>query len=187
MMAREVPAALSAISIAMSDLYDADILEWSQQQAARLRRLAAGERLNEASPDWTNIIEEVESVGPEQLHAVGSLPVQALLHMLEVHAWPLSTVVPQWQAEARVFRADARRRFVPSMRERTNLASIHRDALRGLPETIDGQAPLPVPPTCEVTLDERLGDGRDRLWRRRWTNFRPMVRPGRVRDDMAQE
>ena len=47
----------------MSDLYDDDILEWSEQQAALLRRVAAGERLNDASPDWANIIEEVESVG----------------------------------------------------------------------------------------------------------------------------
>ena len=31
----------------MSDLYEADILLWSEQQAALLRRLAAGERVNE--------------------------------------------------------------------------------------------------------------------------------------------
>jgi hypothetical protein len=58
----------------MSDLYDTDILEWSDHQAALLRRVAAGERVNEV--DWPNIIEEVESVGREQLHAVESLLVQ---------------------------------------------------------------------------------------------------------------
>jgi len=142
----------------MSGLYDADILEWSEQQSALLRRVAAGERLNEASPDWTNIIEEIESVGREQLHAVESLLVRALLHMLKAEAWPLSAAVPHWQAEARVFRADARRRFVPSMRQRIVLASIYRDALRGLPDTIEGQPPLPLPPMCQVTLDEMLGE-----------------------------
>ena len=45
-----------------SDLYEADILEWSQHQADLLRRQAAGEKLNE-TPDWTNIIEEIEDVG----------------------------------------------------------------------------------------------------------------------------
>jgi hypothetical protein len=142
----------------MSDLYDADILEWSEQQAALLRRVAAGERLNDASPDWANIIEEVESVGREQLHAVESLLVQALLHTLKAEAWPQSPAVPHWQAEARLFRAQARRRFVPSMRDRINLASIYRDAVRGLPDTIDGQAPLPVPDNCAVTLDELLNE-----------------------------
>ncbi len=143
----------------MSDLYDADILEWSEQQAALLRRVAAGERLNDASPDWANIIEEVESVGREQLHAVESLLVQALLHRLKAEAWPQSNAVPHWQAEARGFRADAIRRFVPSMRQRIDLAGLYRDALSRLPESIDGQLPLPVPAICDVTLDELLGEG----------------------------
>ena len=32
----------------------------------------------------------------------------------------------------------------------------YRRALRGMPETIDGQPPLPVPEACPVTLDELL-------------------------------
>jgi hypothetical protein len=42
----------------MSDLYDDDILWWSEQQAELLRRLAAGERVNDQ-----DFIEEVEAVG----------------------------------------------------------------------------------------------------------------------------
>ena len=49
--------------------YEADVLLWSEHQAALLRRLARGEAVNER-PDWDNIIDEVESVGSEQLHAV---------------------------------------------------------------------------------------------------------------------
>jgi hypothetical protein len=78
--------------------------------------------------------------------------------MLKASAWPLSQEVPHWQAEARVFCAQVRRRFVPSMRQRIDLAGIYSDALRGLPDTIDGQAPLPVPDTCPITLDELLAD-----------------------------
>jgi hypothetical protein len=48
----------------MSDLYDTDILLWSEQQAAAIRRRAANEI------DWENVAEEIESVGNEQLHAV---------------------------------------------------------------------------------------------------------------------
>ena len=137
--------------------YEADILLWSEHQAELLRRLAAGERVND-QVDWENLIEEVESVGNEQLHAVNSLLRQALLHMLKAEAWPLSIEVPHWQAEARGFRADAADRYAPSMRQRINLARIYRVARRGLPETTDGQPPLPTPEICPVTLDELLSD-----------------------------
>ena len=141
----------------MTDLYEADILTWSERQAELLRRVAAGESANE-SPDWPNIIEEIESVGNEQLHAVTSLLVQALVNMLKAEAWPLSREVPHWQSEARLFRGDAADRFSPSMRQRINLARIYRRALRGLPDTINGQPPLPLPEICPVTLDELLAE-----------------------------
>ena len=143
----------------MSDLYDTDILLWSEQQAARLRHAAACDRLNDNSPDWPNIIEEIESVGREQLHAVQSLLLQALVHMLKAEAWPLSPAVPGWQAEARGFRAQARHRFVPSMRQKLDLPGLYADALQVLPDTVDGQPPLPVPAICPVTLDELLSTG----------------------------
>ena len=70
------------------ELYDTDILVWSEQQAALLRRVAAGERVNNRDLDWPNIIDEVESVGLSELHAVESLLLQALIHMLKAEAWP---------------------------------------------------------------------------------------------------
>jgi hypothetical protein len=141
----------------MADLYETDILLWSERQRDLLRRVAAGEAVNE-SPDWPNIIEEIESVGNEQLHAVESLLTQALVHTLKAQAWPLSRDVPHWQAETRGFRDDAADRYVPSMRQRIDVDRIYRRALRRLPATIDGQPPLPVPAVCPVTLDELLAD-----------------------------
>lgn len=140
----------------MSD-YDADILVWSERQSALLRRLAGGEQVND-QVDWDNVIEEIESVGDEQLHAVTSLLVQALVHMLKAEAWPLSREVPHWQSEARRFRGDAADRYAPSMRQRIDLARVYRRALHVLPETIDAQPPLPVPDVCPVTLDDLLGE-----------------------------
>jgi len=142
----------------MGDLYDADVLEWSEHQARLLRQHAAGETSNEA-PDWANIIEEIESVGSEQRHVVESNLVLALTHDLKCEAWPLVSYVPHWRAEARTFRRNARRRFTNSMRGRIDLASLYSDALAGMPDTIDGQSPLPVPTICPVTLDELLGNG----------------------------
>jgi Domain of unknown function DUF29 len=142
----------------MDNIYDSDVLLWSERQASLLRRVAAGERIDTADLDWPNIIEEIESVGNEQRFACESNLIQALIHMLKAEAWPLSREVPHWQAEARVFRSNAARRYTPSMRQRLDLALIYRRALRGLPETIDGQPPLPVPDTCPVTLDALLSE-----------------------------
>jgi hypothetical protein len=77
----------------MGELYETDVLEWSEHQAWLLRQHVAGEPGNE-TPDWTNIIEEVESVGRSQLSAVKSLLVQAIDHDLKCEAWPLRPYVP---------------------------------------------------------------------------------------------
>ena len=142
----------------MDSLYDEDIVLWSEQQAALLRRRAAGELVNDAALDWPNIAEEIESVGSEQRFAVQSHLRQALVHMLKAEAWPLSREVPHWRAEARLFRAQAADRYLPSMRQRLDLNRLYAQALRAMPDTIDGQKPLPVSRICPVTLDGLLSD-----------------------------
>src|SRR5689334_4387815 len=112
----------------MSDAYETDILVWSEEQAALLRRLAAGGRVNDLI-DWHNVVEEIESVGNEQLHAVSSLLIQAIAHRLKVMAWPGARDADNWGAEAERFAGDAADRFVPSMRQRLNLAHIYRRAV----------------------------------------------------------
>ncbi len=139
----------------MGDLYDADVLEWSEHQAALLRRHAGGEKLNE-QPDWANIIEEIESVGREQLHSVEGLLLHSLVHDLKAEAWPLAQDASKWRADAKLFRAQASLRFAPSMRQRLDLARLYAKALQAMPDTVDGQPPLPVPQTCTVALDEVL-------------------------------
>jgi hypothetical protein len=141
----------------MGDIYNDDILLWSEHQAELLRRLAGGEPMNEA-PDWPNIIDEVADVGRNSLRACRSLLLQALLHDLKVEAWPLSRDVPHWRSEARVARINAADAYTPSMRQRIDVAKIYAKALRAMPESIDGQPPLPVPGACPVTLDELLAE-----------------------------
>ncbi len=143
----------------MSDLYEDDVVLWSEQQARLLRRRAAGELVNETEVDWPNIAEEIESVGNEQRFAVESLLVQGLCHWLKAEAWPECRDAPTWRADSRRFLGDAAARFVPSMRQRVDLARIWRRVLRAMPETIDGM-PAPVPPAeCPFSLDELLNEG----------------------------
>jgi hypothetical protein len=134
------------------DLYDEDILLWSEQQADALRRRA----LNEI--DWENVAEEIVDVGRSELRAVASHLVQALSHDLKAEAWPLSREASHWRAEARGQRDDARAAFTRSMaqQEELDVAELYRRALRRLPDMIDGVPPLPLPETCPVTLEELL-------------------------------
>jgi Domain of unknown function DUF29 len=134
-------------------------LIWSEEQAGLVRRIAAGERLNDASLDWLNIAEEIESVGRGELRACGLLLMQALIHDLKMRAWPNSAEVTHWREEAIRFRQEAADAFSLSMRQRPDMARLYRRALQRLPLEIDGQKPLPVPETCPVTLDELLSDG----------------------------
>ena len=108
------------------------------------------------TPDWANIIEEVESVGRSQLSAVRSLLMQALEHDLKCKAWPQSRDVPHWKTEARRFRIDAAEAFTPSMRERIDVDGLYRKAQSLLPDTMDGQPGLAVDPACPTALDELL-------------------------------
>ena len=81
---------------------------------------------------------------------------QALAHMLKIQAWPNPQAVQVWEKEVVRFRQEAADAFAPSMRERIDLARLYRQALRLLPEAIEGQPRLPIPEHCPVTLDELL-------------------------------
>ena len=141
----------------MSDLYETDVVTWSDRQADLLRRIAAGERVND-QVDWENVVEEIESVGQSQIDAVESLWTQAFLHDLKAEAWPLARDVDNWRPDARMFRHQAKRKYRASMRQRIDLPGIYESALAGLPDTMDGTPPLPVPQACPVTVDELLSD-----------------------------
>jgi len=101
----------------MSDLYDADIESWSERQAELLRRVAAGERVND-QVDWRNVIDEVESAGRSERRSCESLLIQAFRHRLKIMAWPDSPEVPHWQEEVTIFQMDAARAFQEAMRGR---------------------------------------------------------------------
>lgn len=86
-------------------LYESDALAWAERQAELLRRLAVGERTNEAV-DWPNVIEEVHDVGLSELRACQSLLEQALAHPLKLYTWPQSQAARHRRDEVRAFLND---------------------------------------------------------------------------------
>ena len=139
-------------------LYDTDLLAWSREQAERLRRVAAGERVNDV--DWANVIEEIESVRRSDMRAVRSLFTNAIAHALRIVAWPDDWAVRHWQIEAGDFLFQGRERFEPSMRQLFVLDRMYEGALNdvGKASLKHRVSPLPVPGTVPFALDDLLRD-----------------------------
>jgi hypothetical protein len=139
-------------------LYDTDILSWSEQQAARLRRLASGERVNDV--DWPHVIEEIEALGRSELNGVRSHLELALLHALKLLAWPGHRAGDHWRHEIANFLLRARSGYQPGMRQHLDGAVLYRSARRALDKlTMDGLRPGSVPESAELDVQALLDDG----------------------------
>jgi hypothetical protein len=120
-------------------LYDDDILLWSEQQAAAIRRLARARDIpNEL--DIENVAEEIESVGRSELAAVESYIELMFVHLIKLFAEPESPSVRHWRAEVAGFNSKCRRRYAPSMRQRIDLDMIWRAARDQQLLAYDGEA-----------------------------------------------
>ncbi len=141
------------------DLYDRDILIWSQHQADLLRRLGRGEGVN--GVDWAHVVEEIEDVGLSELHAVQSYLNLMLVHLLKIHGWPDNQARVHWRVETAAFQQNVTRRFAPSMRQRIDVERLYADALEQLDGAeYDNIAPRSWPSICPFTLDELLNERR---------------------------
>jgi hypothetical protein len=87
------------------DLYDRDVLAWSETQATLLRRAASGERVNDI--DWTHVVEAIEDAGRSELNAVHSCLRQILVRLLKLHGWPGLAARRHWRSEIVAFQTDA--------------------------------------------------------------------------------
>jgi hypothetical protein len=139
----------------MSDLYDADILAWSTQQADALRRRASNEL------DWPNIAEEIEAVGRSETNATLSQLENILRHRLYLLGWPESRSVRKWQTELTEFRRQLRRHYTASMRGAgavtdAVVADLYVDARAYAEAHIDEPPAVPLPISCPWTLDDTL-------------------------------
>jgi hypothetical protein len=144
--------------------YSDDTLTWAKEQAALLRRLANGERVND-QVDWPNVIEEVESVGRSELRAVTSGLKNAMQHKLYLLGWPNALAAQHWRTEIGIQLAETAKDFRDSMRQEIeqDLPGLYRLArLRTEAHVLDGGPPaVALPKTCPWSLAELLAEGSD--------------------------
>jgi hypothetical protein len=150
----------------MSDLYDTDVVTWAEQQAELLRRIAAGERIND-KVDWDNVIEEVESVGRSERDTVMSLLTNVMDHKLRLLGWPNHPSANHWQHELRPWLARIAKRHRASMHIADEMADMFRIArLDTDAHMLDaGPSAAPLPLSCPWTLDQILAEAEAAL---RW-------------------
>ncbi len=150
-----------------SDLYDTDIVTWSERQADLLRRMAKGERVND-QVDWENVIEEIESVGNSERDTVVSLLTNVIDHKLRLIGWPEDAAARHWEAEVRAWLARVARRHRASMHIEDEMADMFQTAGLDLAvHMVDAGPPaVALPTACPWTLDELLAEGEAaRRWR----------------------
>ena len=147
----------------MSDptLYDDDILLWSEQQAAAIRKLGATRRDLPNELDIENVAEEIESVGRSELAAVKSYLRLIFLHLMKLALDAASQDVPHWRSEIVGFHSEVIGRYAPSMRQRIDLDEIWRSAREQFMLVYESGQRLSIGDIamrCPLNLDDLIGN-----------------------------
>ena len=147
----------------MSD-YEQDVYAWSQRQGALLRRLAAGERVNDADLDWPNLAEEIETVGRSERAALRSHILNVIEHLIKLQASPAAEPRAGWQDTIDRARSEIESLLADSPSLRPAVASIIAGVLpkarrfAGTALTRHGEAPLVELQTLGYSEDQVLGE-----------------------------
>ena len=138
----------------MATLYETDFYTWTQDQAARLRRLQVADN----GLDIPHLAEEVADLGRSELNRVRSLLTQVLVHYLKAAIDAESQAQAHWRSEAVVFQNDAVETFTPGMRQAIDVARLYDRAVKLLRRQLApyGIEPGPLPACCPLDLDALL-------------------------------
>ncbi len=141
----------------MSDLYDQDLLLWSEQQAQLLRRRAAGDITNDADVDWLNIAEEIEAVGASQRRELRSRLIRLMQHLLKWNYQP-ELRSRSWRATIKAQRDDIEDLLAQSPSLRRTLPDVLPVAYRrARDEALEETGLLKLPELSPFTLEDVLG------------------------------
>jgi hypothetical protein len=147
-----------------STLYEEDILLWSEQQAAVIRRLGAMRRDVPNELDIENVAEEIESVGRSELAAVESHIRQTFVHLIKLCVDPTADAARHWRGEILAFHSEFSRRYSPSMRQRIDIDELWRSARDQSLLAYDGaqhQIVADLPEQSVLSLDDMLAERLD--------------------------
>jgi len=144
------------------ELYDRDILAWSERQAAALRQLANHEKCGDV--DWPRVIEEIQGVGIAQLNDVRGSIRQAMMTLVGIHLDWKNVTRPDRLMELDCLLDDAGEQFTPSMKQRIDLNTMwHRIRERTIRYSSEDPRCHALPDHCPWTLEALLANDHDAL------------------------
>ncbi len=113
-------------------LYEQDLVLWTEETTKLLKSQ------NFSQVDWNNVIEEIETLGRNERHAVDSLSSRLLEHLLKRCFVDYPESFRGWEIEIRNFRKDIKKRLKtsPSLKPflLEILAESYQDALEAMRE-----------------------------------------------------
>ncbi len=148
-------------------LYEDDILAWSEQQASALRRLVETPGRLPSELDLEHVAEEIEDVGRSQLDAAESLVRLILVHAVKLAVAPNSPAARHWRSEIVTFQIQLQSKLTASMRRRIDLDQLWRQAKRQAKANLDenddanSQAPVWSIARCPIDLHAMTDDDFD--------------------------
>jgi hypothetical protein len=151
-------------SVARMSDYDLDFYAWTQRQGALLRRLAAGERVNDADLDWPNIAEEIETLGRSERSALTNQFVTIIEHLIKLQASPAQEPRAEWRITIRRSRLNVERLLNDNPSLRPFIDRLIADAMKIGPQLAEaafeeyGETPLMDPKKLTYSKDQIFGD-----------------------------
>ena len=132
--------------------YDADLYEWTREQADSLRRRAVNEI------DWDNVAEEIETLGSSDRHEIRSRLENLILHLLK---WSYQPERRCGSWEGSIY--EARVRLEDLLEESPSLTSLPAEHLpkayeRARKKALRETGLLRLPEICPWTIDEILAE-----------------------------
>lgn len=134
--------------------HDVDFYQWTQEQAAILRRMP-----RDGCPlDLDNLTEEVEDMGRAEIKEISSLLRQTIIHLLKTVIAPDTPPNDHWFDEIVTFQGDAVLAFSPGLKQRLDLEKIWRVACNGATRSLEkhGVTVPQLPAHCPLTIDDLL-------------------------------
>jgi len=143
-----------------NDLYERDILKWSEHQSGLLRRIANDERRNDG--DWEHVIEEIADVGITELNAVKGLLGQMMIHLVKIYLSPDNLARAHWHVEMDAFHDGISDRFALSMRQRIEVQTVWDRTRRTMTRYLSADPRIRgLPDHCPWMLDDLIANDHD--------------------------
>jgi hypothetical protein len=141
----------------------ADVVTWAERQAALLRRIGAGETVND-QVDWDDIAEEIESLGVSERRSLASHVRNIIEHLAKLHVSPAPGPRAGWRDTVLRARADVLDLLEASPSLRPGLGEVvarqHARALALAASALETHGETPRGPLelLRYTPDQVIGD-----------------------------